>query len=139
MEEESKDDQDSHSIIGSYIKERLDTNSEVVLQNSGYAGMYGIQEHSQTYSEARVSEHSLVAVENIIDFTSSPNSSPSTNQANLIIGQIDTFQIDTTEAIIEDVDQQVSTFKEGIGQIVTDLAAGGTLMSHDDDLNDLFF
>jgi hypothetical protein len=131
-EEEKKE----HEEISQQINDRLETNSEQVLQNSGFAGMYDMQEYSKTYHETRINPHDDAAVKVVEN--NSPNTSPGKGQANAFTSQINSFTIDSVEAKQEDKAQIDETIKSGLLEVVTNLAAFGTEMSHEDSMNDIY-
>jgi len=136
MQEESKDDREGHDIVSDAAKNRLNENAEMSMQQSGVAGMYGIQQESKSFVESRINDHSDEAVQ-IFEESKSPGQSPGKHQEQLLEAQIEALNVDNTEAKTEDIwGQPTDVAKESTLQAFSNIVCSGTRMSHDDDLND---
>ena len=133
----SEEEKESYNETFSNLGNRNNNNAENILQNDGTAGMFGIQQHSHTFTEQRVHSHSEAAVNRAQ--IHSPGGSPNTGSMNLAQSLIETLAVDNDDAVNEDVRQHVTVLQEAAVQtIATAGGFGGTNMSYDDDMNDIF-
>jgi hypothetical protein len=138
LDEEEKQ---GHEVVSDRVNEfiinraeHLESNAKEILQNSGYAGMFGIEEQFQTYTENRITEHSQSSCKIAENY--SPDTSPGRGLYNAVENQINSYKVDNESAVKEDVEQIKETIISGLLQVVIDMGSIGTYQSHEDSMND---
>jgi hypothetical protein len=96
--------------------------AETLLQSSGYADLYGLQENSASFTERRSSECEKKSV--IIAEKRSPGNSPSTGQFNAMLNTLKSFEKDDPAAVRDDIQNFKDIKDEVKEQLLSDLAGG---------------
>ena len=136
-EEEKKEHEDLVEIMTDIAQIRCskaNENAYIILQKTGCAALYDIQEQSLKYCESKTIPHTEEAITLMTDY--SPNTSPGQKLININTNFINAVSVDNLASIEEDAKEIGSTVVEGLELAFIQTFSCGTNMSYTDNMFD---